>query len=267
MRSARVTTLVLVGTLLCQVAYAGEPAKGAHSVSKIEQAQTHFAAGATFYRLKNFHAAIREFAAGYALVPRPEFLINLGQAYRQLDDLERARAMYLSYLREAPADAKDRQNVTTLLREVDEELSKREPTTSPPPPESPDLPRQTRDTSTQPPTQPPPDPRNRRMMIGGFTTLGIGLATIIVGGACYAVAKSADDEIRMSTAYNKDLEDRRDHYQIAAFTLLGIGGAATLVGTIVGAVGAHRMRQARHAVTVTPKVSATASGLLVSGTF
>jgi len=68
----------------------------------LRRAQTHFRAGKTLYDLGKFNDAIREFAAGYALAPRPEFLINLAQAYRRAGQPEQSKEMFERYLDKAP---------------------------------------------------------------------------------------------------------------------------------------------------------------------
>jgi tetratricopeptide (TPR) repeat protein len=98
----------------------------------VKRAQTHFRAGKTLYDLGQYTDAIREFAAGYALVPKPEFLLNLGQAYRRAHDLPQAREMFLKYLEKAPPNAPERGQVRDTLKEIDDELEK-----SPPPPPPP----------------------------------------------------------------------------------------------------------------------------------
>ena len=85
------------------------------------RARAHYEVGLGMYHLGNYGDAVREFTAGYELSPRPEFLINLGQAYRKLHELDRARDMFQKYLARAPADAPDRVQVRGLLAEVEAE--------------------------------------------------------------------------------------------------------------------------------------------------
>jgi tetratricopeptide (TPR) repeat protein len=73
------------------------------------RAKNHFEAGRALYYLGNYAEAIREFSAGYELTRKPEFLINLGQAYRKLEDLPRAAEMYQRFLDTAPPTAPERE--------------------------------------------------------------------------------------------------------------------------------------------------------------
>lgn len=105
----------------------------AQTADELARARTHFEAGRALYNLANYTDALREFSAGYQLVPKPQFLINLGQCYRKLDDLPRAREMYQKFLVEAPANDPDRGPVEQILAEIERELAARP---APPPPET-----------------------------------------------------------------------------------------------------------------------------------
>jgi tetratricopeptide (TPR) repeat protein len=126
----RAPALALV--VLATVAAHAEP-------DRESRARAHYEVGLGMYNLGNYADAVREFSAGYALSPRPQFLINLGQAYRKLHELDRAAEMYRKYLSVAPADAKDRADVRNLLDEVEAERAHAPPATAqpPPPPSSP----------------------------------------------------------------------------------------------------------------------------------
>lgn len=99
-----------------------------------ERARAHFEAGRVQYNLGDYKAAVHEFAAGYRLVPRPEFLVNLGQAYRRLGELERAREMYERFLADAPPDDHARPQVRVLIAEVNRELARVRAAAAPPSP-------------------------------------------------------------------------------------------------------------------------------------
>lgn len=97
----------------------------------VAQAKTHFQAGKTHYELGRYAEAIREFAAGYALSPRPEFLINLGQAYRASGDRRAALEMYERYLEKAPANAKAREQVQQIVETLKSEIAAEKPSDAP----------------------------------------------------------------------------------------------------------------------------------------
>lgn len=119
---------VLVALLVCASSAPGSAR--AQTQDQIARAKTHFEAGRALYNLGNYSDAVREFLAGYELVPRREFLLNIAQTYRKLRNFARARAMYEKYLAEAPADDPRRDSVRKNLAEVTE-LAAREPAPTP----------------------------------------------------------------------------------------------------------------------------------------
>src|SRR5947207_10630860 len=68
------------------------------------RARGHYEIGLGLYRLGDYRGALKEFAAGYELAPRPGFLLNLGQTYRRLGRLGRARDLYKQFLAAAPGN-------------------------------------------------------------------------------------------------------------------------------------------------------------------
>jgi hypothetical protein len=120
--------------LLALVLLAGS-ARG-ESADAVARARTHFEAGRALYNLGNYTDAVREFSAGYQLVPKPQFLINLGQSFRKLDDLPHARDMYKKFLVEAAPNDPDREQVKSILADIERQIASRPVT--PPPPEKPE---------------------------------------------------------------------------------------------------------------------------------
>ena len=98
---------------------------GAQSDDELRKARAHYQAGSALYDAHSYEDAVREFWAGYRLSPRPEFLLNLGQTYRKLDDLPHARAMFARFLKEASPEATERPQAQKLLERIDGEISAR----------------------------------------------------------------------------------------------------------------------------------------------
>jgi tetratricopeptide (TPR) repeat protein len=120
---------------VCLVLVAALTTSRAHAETgdALLRARTHFEAGRALYNLGNYTDAIREFSAGYQLVPRPQFLVNLGQAFRKLNDLERARDMYKKYLSEAPPNDPDREQVRQIVADLDQQIAALPPKPEPAP--------------------------------------------------------------------------------------------------------------------------------------
>jgi tetratricopeptide (TPR) repeat protein len=99
----------------------------AESADDLARAKTHFEAGRALYQLGSYPEAVREFTAGHQLAPRPQFLLNLGQCYRKLGDLEQARAMYQRFLGEVAADDPQRAEAEEVLAVIERSLADNPP--------------------------------------------------------------------------------------------------------------------------------------------
>lgn len=100
-----------------------------------ERSRLHYEIASGFYNLGNYTEAAREFAAGYQLTKKPEFLIDLGQCYRKLNDRARAAEMFKKYLAEAPPSELERRRAAEqVLGEIERELAAPGPVAAPPAP-------------------------------------------------------------------------------------------------------------------------------------
>ncbi len=117
-------TRLFASVVLALWCFGGAAARADQSDEE-SRARTHYAAGKALYGLGNYSDALRELLVGYSLVPKPQFLLNIGQCYRRLDDLGKAREMYKKYLDEVPADDGQRPQVEELLRELDKQIEER----------------------------------------------------------------------------------------------------------------------------------------------
>jgi hypothetical protein len=119
----RTVRLLLCALLVCLVPSLALPASGDPSPEQVKRAQAYFQAGRAFYRAAQYEEAIRQFETGYAIVPKAEFLLNIGQAERRLYRPEKARAALLRYLAEAAPNAPNRADAKELLDEVEHALA------------------------------------------------------------------------------------------------------------------------------------------------
>jgi tetratricopeptide (TPR) repeat protein len=87
-----------------------------------QRARRHFLVGKRAFEAKRYAAALKEFEAGYAIDPRPGFLLNMGHASRRMGDLRRARDYYLKFLESDPP-ASDRRTTIALVVEIDRQLA------------------------------------------------------------------------------------------------------------------------------------------------
>jgi tetratricopeptide (TPR) repeat protein len=76
--------------------------------------------GEELLKTGDYRSAADAFEAGYAAAPRPGFLLNIGNCYRKLGDLGKARQYYRRFLDDAPANHASRGEVLGYLRQIDE---------------------------------------------------------------------------------------------------------------------------------------------------
>ena len=89
------------------------------------QARAHHTLGQAAFKAGRYDDAVAEFEAGFAALPRPGFLLNIGLAERKRGNLRKARAAYKKYLLVEPA-TKLRAEVAALLAELDSALADEE---------------------------------------------------------------------------------------------------------------------------------------------
>lgn len=82
------------------------------------EARERFLHGVSLARAGDCGAAIAEFEASFAVVPRPNTLFNLAQCQYTLHRYDLAIREYERYLQIAPADAEDRETVQAALGEL-----------------------------------------------------------------------------------------------------------------------------------------------------
>ena len=80
-------------------------------------ARAHHQRGESLYVAEQYPQALGEFEAGFAVLPLPGFLVNIGQCQRRMGDLVRARAAFERFLAMAP-DSPLASEVRTLIREL-----------------------------------------------------------------------------------------------------------------------------------------------------
>jgi hypothetical protein len=167
--------------------------------SQEEQAREHFAAGQREYQAGRFTEALRQFELGYALSPRPEFLINFAQVYRKLGDWDRAIAECERYLATAPPPslAAEAERLLARVREERAAHATAPPATTPPPTETkpappaetkPSAPAETPPAIAAPPppsTAEPTAPPRKRRWVWALVGTSIGLA--VAAGVTLAV--------------------------------------------------------------------------------
>ena len=101
----------------------GGPASGAATPSAEDEAagKRHYKRGDELFKQGRFLEAAHEFEAGFAVAPRPLFLLNIGHSYRKGQELRRARAAYEDFLKADPTTS-FRADVEDLIKSIDDAL-------------------------------------------------------------------------------------------------------------------------------------------------
>src|SRR5207253_1393511 len=79
-----------------------------------------FRRGEDLLKAGDYRAAAQAFESGYAAAPRAGFLLNIGNCYRKLGELGKARSFYWRFLDAAPKDHPSRAEVTGYLQQMEQ---------------------------------------------------------------------------------------------------------------------------------------------------
>ena len=127
MRAKRLLrALVVMWTVLVVGVASAEP-------GSMEKAKAHFIAGDALYKAGSYPEALREFLASYDFAPLPDLLLNAGQCYRKLGQLDQALQMYERYLAQTPKSDPWQPKVRGYIEEIHAQKDQEAARTTPPP--------------------------------------------------------------------------------------------------------------------------------------
>lgn len=232
MKSAAVLLIVLLaGAAHAQLVFDLVPLRD----DTAPRARQLYEAGAADYASGRYDLAIAVFRQAYDLLPRPLFLFDIAQSYRQLHDCTHARSYYRYYLRVAPA-ADNRAQAERFAAEQDA-CAPPEPAVARP-----------RDPDPEPVSIAAPvvaAPRDRGLEIAGIVTAAAG-AALAGGGAYYSIDARRIEQGCGARCWGPDrgaAEGERRNADLA----FAVGGAAVVTGTLMILFGTTENR-----VEVTP---------------
>jgi len=110
------------------VTLAGLPARAALAAGRADDAEAEarrrFGHGKQLFDEHKYREAAQEFEAGYAVVPKPGFLLNIGHSYRRAGELEKARHYYQLFLEKDKdkASAAQHAEVQGYLKAIDKAI-------------------------------------------------------------------------------------------------------------------------------------------------
>jgi tetratricopeptide (TPR) repeat protein len=131
----------IVSLLVCALVALAPRAARAEDPA-MRAAKRHFDRGEKLFALGKFDEALDEYQKAFDAKPIPEFLFNIGQCYRNLDQLDDAIFSFKKYLKLEP-DAPNKPAVDKLIEELEDKrdrgegarLTKRPPPVTSPPAE------------------------------------------------------------------------------------------------------------------------------------
>jgi tetratricopeptide (TPR) repeat protein len=208
--------LALAALPALQPALADEPAAAQSDRDK------YMEEGARAYNTGKWDKAIESWQKGYEVTGDPDFLYNLGQAFRKNNDYGNAITNFKSFLRERP-ESDQREAIEQRIEEMENLLIEQ-----------------------QQANQRPPD--------------GIGAALLVTGGVFGVMAMGNKSDLEDAAAAgepwtaNQDLEDERSRNVTISTVCLAAGGAALIGGGIMYFVGRSKAKHAE-SVSVIPTLS------------
>jgi tetratricopeptide (TPR) repeat protein len=255
LRFAVVLALSVLLSLASRPAHAGEPAMK-------PEARAHLERGLAAYGEKDWPLAIREFRAGFAIDPRPDFLFAWAQSARLSGDCTAAIDLYQQFIATSPSPEQSdaAEKMTARCRET---LAAEAPAKAPEP-----APPQ----AEPPPRVPPPTaPRAERAWWkdgwgASFTALGVvGLG---VGIGMYVAASSSDDAAAHASSYDEFAlrKDQAASHRTVAAIGLGVGGALLVTGGVRYLL-VHRQHREASSTSVAFSLAPGAASLWVGGSF
>ncbi len=296
-RMGRAMLRILVLSIVCLSAVTLTPRA---AMGKPDGGRSHLTRGLQLYRAQQFEAAIAEFEAGYAVLPKAAFLLNIAQAWRKLGHLARAREFFQKFVDATPPGDHARVQALSIMDRIDAQLREQEEkkprVVSPPLEERPGV-----GTDGQERAQPEPrdgtarpdligegkrsdgrkpgdtkdgaappvgvSPRSRTPGWVGVGLASAGLAAIVAGIGLTVDALAVDQRYANpadGAVYDAQLLRRRDLERDIGVACFAAGGALALTGSVLAAL--YLPRRAR-SLAFFPTLSGASLQLAVEGRF
>jgi hypothetical protein len=108
-------TFVLAAPLMAPHVAAAQPDGPPPSAADREAAARAFSQGQRAFKKGDFRHAAESFETAYKDAPHPSSLWNAARAWHRARELARAANLYAKFLREAPADSRDRNSAQAAI--------------------------------------------------------------------------------------------------------------------------------------------------------
>ena len=191
------------------------------------EARQHIERASSLHAAGNYNDALKEITIAYSLDPQPQLLYAIGQLHVKLDNCEEATTFYRRFLATGP-DERDASLGQQAIAHCATRIAPRPALTMEP-------------LSSEPPLPPPPPriasedsirahapPRGRDWL--GWSLVGGGVATGVVGAFYYRAALVSRDDADKATTYEIYDDRLRDTHRRRTTSYVLGGGAALLAG-------------------------------------
>jgi tetratricopeptide (TPR) repeat protein len=257
---------------------------------KAQAALEKYEAGKKAYNLGDFDKAIELWKEGYDIKDNSVFLFNLGQAYRQKQDYQKALFFYKAYLRENP-NASNKAEVEAKLTDLQNLIKTQQDVTTSPPTNmiNPNDPNNANNPDgTVKPVKPeatvkiePPKPvvptPGKGMRIAGLATAGAGVALLATGVifslSASSTAAELEDHVNMGGAWSQELSDKEASGKskgTIGLVTMSLGTVCLVGGGVLYFMGAGKDKAARERhskLQIIPTVSPSTAGVSLHLTF
>lgn len=289
-------TLCIALQLGLAVSIAAAQPKLSPTAEAIKKADAHFYKGEEYRRFGNQVEAIKEFLAGYELTGSPQFLFNIGQAYREQGGIDAKRSAvgyYKKYIAAAPKDdgvmfakshieilekeIRDYEEAIAAQKQKDADAdAKRKADAEAARKTAGDTAKREAEVAARTKVSEAEDRRrrttSRALRIGG---VGLGAAGMIAAGVGIYFGRKAsslsDEASREATAtktWTDELEQKVDDANAAQtkmYILFGSAGVVILGGSVAFVVGQRMQRPAERRLVVAPMKNG--AGIVLGGRF
>jgi tetratricopeptide (TPR) repeat protein len=263
--------LVATAAVALSVAFAPLPtfAAVAPEEAAAETPDALSAAAVEAFRAGEYDKAVDLFQRAYTLDPQPNYLFNIGRVYEEKGDLAKAVANYQEFVKQPGVDIEAREAATERLKVLRKTLAELEDDKEPEP-----GPKVEPGVDEPTPADEAAAKKKRKMRIAGYSLLGVGGATLVIGAVFGGLAIGKSNDAKDAAFVDDELSLRKEakgRAQVGDGLLITGGvlaavGLGLVLGTLGKGGGKKKGNTARRTL-VAPTLATSGAGLSFAGRF
>lgn len=269
----RLSKLMATTVVALSVAFAPIHASAAVAPAAAEGAETPDSlsgAAVEAFRAGEYDKAIDLFQRAYTLDPQPNYLFNIGRVYEEKGDLEKAVANYQEFVKQPGVDIEARDAAAERIKVLKKTIAALEEDKEPKPGPVVDP-----GVDAPTPAEEAAAAKKRKMRIAGYSLLGVGGATLVIGAVFGGLAIGKSNDAKDAAFVDDKLALRQEAKSRANVGdgLLITGGVLAGVGLVLVLVSLGKGKQKKNGGTahrrplVAPAVGPSSAGLSFAGRF